>query len=435
MSSAFTASTLRSLIVDQLDAASWFAEACDSALSGHRRRVMERMSRCGDPDAGFVWLRCDPCGVDRVLSTTCKTRVLCPRCGGRRMSSTAVHLVERVLPDAPLRQWVVTFPQPLPRLLGWRPELLQRVLADLARVLESDLRRRTGVQSGKIGMVSFVQNFTSDLRCFVHIHAVLVDGVFAEADGALRFVEAPVPRQSDLQRVAEALAARVARSFARWRSRLEEGEENLPDEVLSRLSGLGEVREGALPQTERVVGRERRWVGHHEGFQVHGGVVAARGDLKGRERLLRYVARPAVSLKRLELASDGRVRIGFRRAWKNGTHSVLLKPEVFLLRLANLVMRPWVNLTRYHGVFAPASPWRSRVVPKARPDAVSRAGGAWIRWRQLRAHVFGVAADSCPLCGAPMRVVQTLQGAGRAGEVLGWIEVFGHRVYEEHQPP
>ena len=98
-------------------------------------------------------------------------------------------------------------------------------------------------------------------------------------------------------------------------------------------------------------------------------------------------------------------------------------------------MRPWVNLTRYHGVFAPASPWRSRVVPKARPDAVSRAGGAWIRWRQLRAHVFGVAADSCPLCGAPMRVVQTLQGAGRAGEVLGWIEVFGHRVYEEHQPP
>ena len=114
---------------------------------------------------------------------------------------------------------------------------------------------------------------------------------------------------------------------------------------------------------------------------------------------------------------------------------MLLKPEVFLLRLANLVMRPWVNLTRYHGVFGPASPWRGRVVPKARADAVSRPGATWIRWLRLRAHVFGGRADSCPLCGAPMRVVGTLQGAGRAGDVLWWIEVFGHRVYEEHRPP
>ncbi len=35
-----------------------------------------------------------------------------------------------------------------------------------------------------------------------------------------------------------------------------------------------------------------------------------------------------------------------------------------MLRLASLIMPPRVNLVRFHGVFAPASPLRSRVVPK-----------------------------------------------------------------------
>ena len=71
------------------------------------------------------------------------------------MASTAVHLVERVLPDQPLRQWVATFPQPLPRLLSWRPELLAKLIADLSRVIEDDLRRRTGEPKGRTGMISF----------------------------------------------------------------------------------------------------------------------------------------------------------------------------------------------------------------------------------------------------------------------------------------
>ena len=48
--------------------------------------------------------------------------------------------------------------------------------------------------------------------------------------------------------------------------------------------------------------------------------------------------------------------------------------------LLELLMRPWVNLTRYHDVFGPASPWRRRVVPKARADAVSCPGATWIQF-------------------------------------------------------
>ncbi len=52
------------------------------------------------------------------------------------MASTAANLVDHVLPNQPMRQYVFTFPQPLPRLLAWRPELLERVLADIAHVGE-----------------------------------------------------------------------------------------------------------------------------------------------------------------------------------------------------------------------------------------------------------------------------------------------------------
>ena len=37
--------------------------------------------------------------------SSCKGRGICPACIVRRMSDTAAHLVDRVLPEAPMRQW------------------------------------------------------------------------------------------------------------------------------------------------------------------------------------------------------------------------------------------------------------------------------------------------------------------------------------------
>jgi hypothetical protein len=48
---------------------------------------------------------------------------------------------------------------------------------------------------------------------------------------------------------------------------------------------------------------------------------------------------------------------------------MIFEPEDFIARLVALVTKPRAHLTRYHGVFAPASPDRSRVVPKMRAAA------------------------------------------------------------------
>ena len=51
---------------------------------------------------------------------------------------------------------------------------------------------------------------------------------------------------------------------------------------------------------------------------------------------------------------------------RDGTTHVIFEPLDFIARLAALVPPPRLNLTRFHGVFAPNSPYRARITP-ARP--------------------------------------------------------------------
>jgi len=47
-----------------------------------------------------------------------------------------------------------------------------------------------------------------------------------------------------------------------------------------------------------------------------------------------------------------------KNPFRDGTTRILFSPADFIARLAALVPRPRINLTRYHGVFAPSSPMR-----------------------------------------------------------------------------
>ena len=78
--------------------------------------------RCGVKEFGFLRLRCEACGKDRLLPFSCKNRGYCPACCGRRMADTAAHLVDRVIPAVPVRQWVFSLPYAL-RARGLRRSL------------------------------------------------------------------------------------------------------------------------------------------------------------------------------------------------------------------------------------------------------------------------------------------------------------------------
>ena len=77
------------------------------------RREFEAYLRCGILAHGVLRVRCERCGDTAVVGFSCKGRGFCASCGGRRMSELAAHLVDRVLPRVPIRQWVFTVPVPV----------------------------------------------------------------------------------------------------------------------------------------------------------------------------------------------------------------------------------------------------------------------------------------------------------------------------------
>lgn len=102
------------------------------------------------------------------------------------------------------------------------------------------------------------------------------------------------------------------------------------------------------------------------GFSLHAGVAAKANQRDKLERLCRYIARPAVSEKRLSLTAHGNIRYQLKTPYRDGTTHVVFEPLDFIARLAALVPKPRVNLTRFHGVFAPNSKHRAQVTPAKR---------------------------------------------------------------------
>lgn len=78
---------------------------------------------CGDLRGGFARFQCRRCGFERLLPFSCKGRGFCPSCMARRAAERAAHLIDRVIPMVPTRQFVLSLPVWLRYLLAWRHEL------------------------------------------------------------------------------------------------------------------------------------------------------------------------------------------------------------------------------------------------------------------------------------------------------------------------
>jgi hypothetical protein len=92
-------------------------------------------------------------------------------------------------------------------------------------------------------------------------------------------------------------------------------------------------------------------VGKVAGFSLHAGVAARADQRQKLERLCRCISRPAIAEQRLSLTPNGNVGYQLKTPCRDGTTHVIFEPLDFIARLAALVPKPRVNLTRFHGVF------------------------------------------------------------------------------------
>jgi hypothetical protein len=138
------------------------------------------------------------------------------------------------------------------------------------------------------------------------------------------------------------------------------------------------------------------------GFSLHAGIAAWADQRKKVERLCRYIARPSVAAPRLSLTDRGEVRYTLKTPYSDGITHVVFQPLDLMARLAALVPRPRVNVTRFHGVLAPDAKWRGGGVGAA-GDATGPASRQAMTWAQRLKRVSRIEIERCGRYGGQMR--------------------------------
>ncbi len=101
--------------------------------------------------------------------------------------------------------------------------------------------------------------------------------------------------------------------------------------------------------------------------------------------------------------------------YRDGTPHVVFEPLDFIARLVSLVPKPRVNLTRFHGLFAPNSRHRALVTPPKRGSGCKAWVGdepptpaerrASMTGAQRLKRVFNIDIETCRECPGPVKMI------------------------------
>jgi len=220
------------------------------------------------------------------------------------MADSAAHLVDEVLPEKPIRQWVLSLPFQLRYLFATQPQVMSKVLAIVHRVISTFLIKRAGltVRSGaQTGAVTLIQRFGSALNLNLHYHMLYLDGVYNKKG---IFYPVKSPTSQDLERVAQKIAERVSRYLEKagylirdaeseYLDLYSDEEDAMPGIVGASISyrlafgpnaGKKALTLQTLPSIDDSRLRDEQ-VSKRAGFSLHAGVACKAGQRKKLERL------------------------------------------------------------------------------------------------------------------------------------------------------
>jgi len=387
----------------------WAAEG--RLLPNYVRREFNEYLKCGRLEHGFLRVQCEACHAEHVVAFSCKRRGFCPSCGARRMVESAALLVDEVLPHQPIRQWVLSVPFPLRFLFASQPEIMRKALGIVYRSIATHLTHKAGYKSSAAhtGAVTLIQRFGRDAE-----HSFLaLDNSDEDPMDQLR---------------GHSITCRIAVGPQQGRK-------------VFTLQTLPDERDADSTSA----------VGNVAGFSLHAGVAAKADQREKLERLCRYITRPAIAEKRLSQTKQVMVRYELKTPYRDGTTHVIFEAVDFIAKLAALVPKPRVNLTRYHGVFAPNSKHRVWVTP------ARRGKGNWkvaadhnektpaqchvaMSWAQRLKRVFNIDVETCQVCSGSAKVIACIEDPFIIRKILNHLQEkssldLGVRIHNPRAPP
>ena len=378
------------------------------------------------------------------------------------MAERAAHLVDHVFPEVAVRQWVLSLPPRIRYVLAWDHALCRAVVGVFMRAVRGVLRRRArerqGVANGRGGAVAIIQRFGAALNLNVHVHALVLDGVYGEdGTGGLCFHPVTPPTDDEMDELLAAVARRIDRLLAR--RGVVDGGEHGPDrwseEAFRSWRGSrmppcrGAPRSGRAPaprcgdaEAHESCSRCLRSVrgpchARLNGFDLHAAVVVPGAIGRGWSASTATRSGRRWPHERIRLTEQGQVLLELRHRRADGTTHVLFDPVELLERLAALTPRPRINLVLYHVVLGARSAWRSRLGPPdpwrlretggdsvPRPEAAARpspGGRSNLQWAQLVQRSFRFDVLACPRCGGRLRLVALIEEARVIRRILGHL--------------
>ena len=269
------------------------------------------------------------------------------------------------------------------------------------------------------------------------------------------------PTDEEIKTLTATLAYRVIRFLKKKGYFQDDIDQALPDEEITQEELLPELQAASV-QSKIAMGSRRgqrvRRLGSLEfndlypelkgplcaqasGFSLHAAVYCAPWERDKLEKLIRYVARPAVAEDRLKLQPNGDVVLRLKTKYSDGTSHLLFSGLEFVEKLAALVPQPRIHLIRFFGCLAPHAKIRSRIVPKkeesespadpgiSNPDALetSKPKKRKMSWAQLLARTFGIDTSHC-VCGGELKIVAAILDASVIRKILTHLGL-------PHKPP
>ncbi len=374
------------------------------------------------------------------------------------MSEAASHLSDNVFPkSAIIRQWVLSMPVPLRILCARNSKLQGKILRLVNKIIATSIKKSIVTKTSEnleAGAVTLIQRFGGHVNLNVHFHMLHVQGAWGvSADEAnVTFHAAPNPTNEEIAACVEKIASGTLRILKRMALlEVDEHGHNLiaqqDDDSDDPLAGI----QAASTQNKIALGHRRGQrirrlieelevdiaggqaeitgplVATHAGFSLHAGVSCWSTNKARLEQLIRYTARPAVGEERLSEMTNGDIHYKLKKPWTDGTTHVVFSPLEFLEKLAALVPPPRIHLTRFHGILAPHSRWRSFVVPEKLevvngkdPDSEDGATTKPKRmsWARLLSRVFQIDTESCDHCGGQMKIIAAVMSGSAIENIL-----------------
>lgn len=371
------------------------------------------------------------------------------------MAETAAHLVDHVIPEVPVRQWVLSVPIPMRYWLSSNPKLLTHVLKKIIRVIDGYYKNKAksfGIEKPRTGAITFLQRFGSALNLNLHFHILYLDGAYEERGENMVFHRIFPPQEQEMAELVKLIHKRLTRFFIQ--KGYLEADHTLSDGASDPLSDQNPLLAQCIAASvqnrialgDRAGQRVRKFMIHPleathptsqcaqmRGFSPHGAVAVPAKKRDRLEKLIRYVARPSVALSRMSETPHGDIQITLKKPFSDGTTHIVFTPMELIEKLVALIPQPRMHMVRFHGLLAPNSKLRSKVIPKPKEKNQSETnhGGApdphqhqrRMSWAKLLKRTFNIDVLTCPLCSGNCKIISAIQDKKAITKILNHLHL------------